>query len=250
MCKELGSDEYTIVKKMRNVWVVSIRYLGIHLIQSHLCFIPFATVGPWAWYSARRNKIRSPEYLFLLKIHTYFLRKIQNAWGVTGMREWWNTHSQQSLPSFSGEEWTESEDYLQHIPQNLEGACNSISLMKNVLPSGYSKCRWPTTQGKKPHLVSTFTQNPQQGAFHLMQQCNLRTFELERKMAGGKYFFKACYLNSTKLSPKRYLLYRITGFCGMAGEKKNLYFGLAVFRTEHAILSPPVVALGSNLIRK
>lgn len=69
-------------------------------------------------------------------------------------------------------------------------------------------------------------------------------------MAGGKYFLKACYLNSTKLSPKRYLLYRITGFCGMAGKKKNLYFGLAVFRTEHAILSPPVVALGSNLIRK
>lgn len=25
------------------------------------------------------------------------------------------------------------------------------------------------------------------------------------------------------------------------------YFGLAVFRTEHAMLSPPVLALGSNL---
>ena len=102
----------------------------------------------------------------------------------------------------------------------LEGACNSASLMKNVLPSGYSKCRWPTTQVKKAHLVSTFTQNPHEGAFHLMQQCNLRTFKLERKMAGGKYFLKGHYLNSKKF-PKRYLFYRITGFCGMAGKKKK-----------------------------
>ena len=234
---------------MKNVRVVSIRCLGIHLIQSHLCFIPFATVGPGAWYSARRNKIRSPEYLFLFKIHTHFLRKIQNALGVKRMREWWHIHRQHSLASFSGDEWTASEDYPQHIPQNLEGACNSISLMKSVLPSGYSKCRWPTMQVKKSHLVSTFNQNPHESAFHLMQQCNLRTFKLERKMAGGKYVLKG------RIWIQRSCPQRGTYFIGLLVfvewlEKKNLYFGLAVFRTEHAILSPIILALSSNLIRK
>lgn len=90
------------------------------------------------------------------------------------------------------------------------------------------------------------------------------TMKLENTEGGEKngwrqIFHQGAHLNSTKLSPKRYLFYRITGvfFCvcvyGIAEKEGFFIFGVDVFRTEHSTLSPlspPVFAFCSNLIRR
>ena len=158
----------------------------------------------------------SSKYLFLLENHTQFLRQESETLGSEG-NESNDIHRQHSLPSSSGEERSENcpTQWLLHTQMTFNAG------------DEISACQ----QASSPH-----------NSHPIPRHCPACvTMKLENTEGGEKngwrqIFHQGAHLNSTKLSPKRYLFYRITGvffFCVcMEQLKKKAFLFLVLMSSE------------------